>query len=218
MTGRGDLLQPGEDQHGHRRDRGGEDAARSAVWATRAIGPVASRHVAFVWRCRGGGADMSRGLAGGGGALRRGRFWSVPEGPGRRWRWNARSSRQGRAHSANPYPRRDGDFATSNRGRRRRRRPLARLLPGALLVRALNSVYFKTLQTEAHRAGTASASARRRRSVALDIARVSSGTRVRAGRRRAARQRALLRSRDAGLQHRHERRDLARALGVARTP
>ena len=56
--------------------------------------------------------------------------------------------------SANPYPRRDGDFArqaiAAGEGAGV---PVARLLPGALLVRAFNSVYFKTLQTEAHRAG-----------------------------------------------------------------
>jgi 8-hydroxy-5-deazaflavin:NADPH oxidoreductase len=56
--------------------------------------------------------------------------------------------------SANPYPGRDGDFARAaiaaggGAGV-----PVARLLPGARLVRAFNSVYFKTLQTEAHRAG-----------------------------------------------------------------
>ncbi len=56
--------------------------------------------------------------------------------------------------SANPYPGRDGDFAkraiAAGEGAGL---PVARLLPGALLVRAFNSVYFKTLQTEAHRAG-----------------------------------------------------------------
>ena len=56
--------------------------------------------------------------------------------------------------SANPYPRRDGDFAraaiAAGEGAGV---PVARLLPGARLVRAFNSVYFKTLQTEAHRAG-----------------------------------------------------------------
>ena len=56
--------------------------------------------------------------------------------------------------SANPYPGRDGDFAraaiAAGEGAGV---PVARLLPGARLVRAFNSVYFKTLQTEAHRAG-----------------------------------------------------------------
>jgi 8-hydroxy-5-deazaflavin:NADPH oxidoreductase len=56
--------------------------------------------------------------------------------------------------SANPYPGRDGDFAraaiAAGEGAGV---PIARLLPGARLVRAFNSVYFKTLQTEAHRAG-----------------------------------------------------------------
>ena len=56
--------------------------------------------------------------------------------------------------SANPYPERDGDFArqaiAAGEGAGV---PVARLLPGARLVRAFNSVYFKTLQTEAHRAG-----------------------------------------------------------------
>src|SRR5271165_5274200 len=52
--------------------------------------------------------------------------------------------------SANPYPGRDGEFA---RAAIAAGVPVARLLPGARLVRAFNSVYFKTLQTEAHRAG-----------------------------------------------------------------
>ena len=56
--------------------------------------------------------------------------------------------------SANPYPERDGAFAQDaldaglGSGV-----PVARLLPGAKLVRAFNSVYFKTLQSEAHRSG-----------------------------------------------------------------
>ena len=56
--------------------------------------------------------------------------------------------------SANPYPERDGAFARNaldaglGSGV-----PVARLLPGAKLVRAFNSVYFKALQSEAHRSG-----------------------------------------------------------------
>ena len=56
--------------------------------------------------------------------------------------------------SANPYPGRDGEFAraaiAAGEGAGV---PVARLLPDARLVRAFNSVYFKTLQTEAHRSG-----------------------------------------------------------------
>jgi predicted dinucleotide-binding enzyme len=56
--------------------------------------------------------------------------------------------------SANPYPDRDGAFAhetiAAGEGAGV---PVARLLPGVRLVRAFNSVYFKTLQSEAHRAG-----------------------------------------------------------------
>ena len=56
--------------------------------------------------------------------------------------------------SANPYPDRDGVFAhetiAAGEGAGV---PVARLLPGVRLVRAFNSVYFKTLQSEAHRAG-----------------------------------------------------------------
>ena len=57
-------------------------------------------------------------------------------------------------NSANPYPGRDGEFAraaiAAGEGAGV---PVARLLPGTRLVRAFNSVYFKTLQTEAHRSG-----------------------------------------------------------------
>ncbi len=56
--------------------------------------------------------------------------------------------------SANPYPERDGAFAdqaiAAGEGAGV---PVARLLPGARVVRAFNSVYFKTLRAEAHRAG-----------------------------------------------------------------
>ena len=56
--------------------------------------------------------------------------------------------------SANAYPERDGAFAQdaldAGEGTGV---PMAKLLPGARLVRAFNSVYFKTLETEAHRAG-----------------------------------------------------------------
>ena len=56
--------------------------------------------------------------------------------------------------SANPYPDRDGAFAhdtiAAGEGAGV---PVARLLPGVRLVRAFNSVYFKALQSEAHRAG-----------------------------------------------------------------
>ena len=56
--------------------------------------------------------------------------------------------------SANAYPERDGAFAKdaldAGEGTGV---PVAKLLPGARLVRAFNSVYFKTLDTEAHRAG-----------------------------------------------------------------
>ena len=56
--------------------------------------------------------------------------------------------------SANPYPGRDGDFARQAIAARDGAGvPVARLLPGARLVRAFNSVYFRTLRTEAHRAG-----------------------------------------------------------------
>jgi predicted dinucleotide-binding enzyme len=56
--------------------------------------------------------------------------------------------------SANPYPERDGDFArqalAAGNGAGV---PVARLLPGTRFVRGFNSVNFRTLETEAHRAG-----------------------------------------------------------------
>ena len=56
--------------------------------------------------------------------------------------------------SANPYPDRDGAFADETIAAGEGAGvPVARLLPGVRLVRAFNSVYFKALQSEAHRAG-----------------------------------------------------------------
>ena len=56
--------------------------------------------------------------------------------------------------SANPYPEPDGAFAhdalDAGLGSGV---PVARLLPGAKLVRAFNSIYFETLQSEARRSG-----------------------------------------------------------------
>ena len=56
--------------------------------------------------------------------------------------------------SAKPYPERDGAFArraiAAGEGSGL---PVARLLPGARFVRAFTSVYYKVLETEAHRAG-----------------------------------------------------------------
>ena len=113
-------------------------------------------------------------------------------------------------NSANPYPGRDGDFARAAIAARGEGQgvPVVRLLPGARFVRAFNSVYFKTLQTEAHRAGDrvgiplASNDA-----AALDVAarlvRDAGFEPVVVG---PLAPRALFRSGDAGLQHRHERR------------
>jgi 8-hydroxy-5-deazaflavin:NADPH oxidoreductase len=56
--------------------------------------------------------------------------------------------------SANPYPGRDGAFARETIAAGQGGSvAVARLLPGTRLVRAFNSVYYKTLRTEAHRAG-----------------------------------------------------------------
>ena len=56
--------------------------------------------------------------------------------------------------SANPYPERDGAFASNAfAAGEGAGLPVARLLTGARLVRAFNSIYFRTLETEAHRAG-----------------------------------------------------------------
>jgi NADP oxidoreductase coenzyme F420-dependent len=81
--------------------------------------------------------------------------------------------------SANPYPGRDGDFASAAIATGEGSGvPVARLLPGARLVRAFNSVYFKTLQTEAHRAGDrVGIPLAGDDAAALDAARVSSVTR-----------------------------------------
>ena len=56
--------------------------------------------------------------------------------------------------AANPYPERDGEFASAalaagdGAGV-----PVARLLPGVALVRAFNAVYWETLRDAAHRPG-----------------------------------------------------------------
>ena len=112
-------------------------------------------------------------------------------------------------NSANPYPRRDGDFAqaaiAAGEGAGV---AVARLLPGARLVRAFNTVYFKTLQTEAHRAGDrVGIPLASNDGGALDVAarlvRDAGFEPVVVGPLARARS---FRSGDAGLQHRHERR------------
>ena len=56
--------------------------------------------------------------------------------------------------SANPYPERDGAFAQrAIEAGEGAGLPVARLIPGAHLVRAFNSVYYETLEKEAHRSG-----------------------------------------------------------------
>ncbi len=56
--------------------------------------------------------------------------------------------------AANPYPERDGAFATAAlAGGEGAGVPVARLLPGVLLVRAFNAVHWETLRHEAHRPG-----------------------------------------------------------------
>lgn len=56
--------------------------------------------------------------------------------------------------AGNPYPQRDGAFASeaiaAGEGAGV---PVARLLPGAKLVRGFNSVFWRTLESEAHREG-----------------------------------------------------------------
>ena len=56
--------------------------------------------------------------------------------------------------AANPYPERDGAFAEDAiRKGEGAGVPLAQLLPGVRLARAFNAVFWRTLETEAHRAG-----------------------------------------------------------------
>ncbi len=150
-----------------------------------------------------------------------------PTAPGRRWRRRLRRSSPAKSCSIPPIPI-PGATANSRRAAIAAGEgagvPVARLLPGARLVRAFNSVYFKTLETEAHRAGdrvgiplagddaaALDAAARLVRDAGFEPVVVG-----------AARQRAPLRSGDAGLQHRHERRRprpraRRRPFGVTRT-
>ena len=56
--------------------------------------------------------------------------------------------------AANPYPERDGAFATAAlAGGEGAGMPVAKLLPGVFLVRAFNADYWETLRDEAHRPG-----------------------------------------------------------------
>ena len=56
--------------------------------------------------------------------------------------------------AANPYPQRDGEFATQAlEAGQGAGIPVARLLPNVHLVRAFSTVYFQTLASEAHRDG-----------------------------------------------------------------
>ncbi len=123
--------------------------------------------------------------------------------------------------SANPYPERDGAFAREAiEAGEGAGVPVARLLPGTRLVRAFNSVYYKTLRTEARRAGDrVGIPLAGDDSAALDLAarlvRDAGFEPVLAGPLTAAR------SFDPGTPVYNtgmSGADLARALGVARTP
>jgi hypothetical protein len=54
--------------------------------------------------------------------------------------------------TGNPYPERDGDMALEAR-RKGTGAASAEFLPGVKLVRAFNAINYKSLQSEAHRAG-----------------------------------------------------------------